>query len=74
MLLIYVETSAASDYRQLEMAMRTYECRVCGHLYREAEGDPQSGIPPGTRWEDIPDDWTCPDCGMGKGEYALYEE
>ena len=42
-----------------------YEC-VCGYVYDEAEGDPDNGIAPGTKWEDIPDDFVCPLCGMGK--------
>ena len=53
-----------SDYRK-------YQCGVCGHIYDEAEGDEDSGIAPGTRWEDIPDDWRCPECGAEKSEYSL---
>jgi rubredoxin len=53
-----------SDYRK-------YQCGVCGHIYDEAEGDEAGGIAPGTRWEDIPDDWRCPECGVEKSEYAL---
>ncbi|WP_444545193.1 rubredoxin [Streptomyces brasiliensis] len=41
-------------------------CQVCGLVYDEAEGWPDEGIAPGTAWEDIPDDWSCPDCG-GQG-------
>lgn len=50
---------------------KRYQCGVCGHIYDEAEGDPDSGIPPGTLWEDIPDDWRCPECGVDKSEYDL---
>jgi rubredoxin-NAD+ reductase len=46
-----------------------YECIVCGHVYDPAEGDPDSGIPPGTPWEALPDDWVCPVCGAGKGDF-----
>jgi rubredoxin len=53
-----------SDYRK-------YQCSVCGHIYDEEEGDEETGIAPGTRWEDIPDDWRCPECGAEKSEYAL---
>lgn len=49
---------------------RKFLCLVCGHVYDEAQGDPESGIAPGTRWEDIPDDWTCPDCGVTKADYT----
>ncbi len=44
--------------------MKRWECIVCGFIYDEAEGWPEDGIPPGTRWEDVPDDWQCPDCGQ----------
>jgi rubredoxin len=50
---------------------RTYMCVVCGFLYKEVEGWPQDGIAPGTRWEDIPDTWTCPDCGVSKADFEL---
>ena len=48
---------------------RQFECVICGHVYDEAEGDPDSGLPPGTRFEDIPDDWECPVCGVSKKDY-----
>lgn len=48
---------------------RKYECIVCGFIYDEAEGCPDDGIPPGTRWEDVPEDWLCPDCGVGKEDF-----
>ena len=43
-----------------------YVCTVCGFVYDEAEGHPDSGIAPGTKWEDVPEDFTCPLCGVGK--------
>ena len=43
---------------------KKYECVICGFIYDEAEGLPDDGIAPGTRWEDIPEDWECPDCGI----------
>ncbi|WP_327084837.1 MULTISPECIES: rubredoxin [unclassified Thauera] len=48
-------------------------CRICGFIYDEAAGLPDEGIPPGTRWEDIPADWTCPDCQAGKDDFELVE-
>lgn len=48
-------------------------CQVCGFVYRPEEGMPEFGIPPGTRWEDIPDDWQCPDCGTGKSDFHMVE-
>ena len=42
---------------------KLFICVQCGFEYDEAKGWPEDGIEPGTRWEDIPDDWSCPDCG-----------
>lgn len=53
---------------------RKYECVICGFIYDEAEGLPDDGIPAGTRWEDIPEDWECPDCGISKSEFDLMED
>ncbi|MGB4043805.1 MAG: flavin reductase [Thermacetogeniaceae bacterium] len=49
--------------------MDKYECTVCGYVYDPAEGDPESDIEPGTSFEDLPDDWVCPECGVGKDEF-----
>jgi len=51
-----------------------FVCVVCGYVYDPAEGDPDSGIVPGTAFEDIPDDWTCPLCGVGKDQFEPEEE
>jgi len=48
-----------------------YICNLCGWEYDPAQGDPDGGIPPGTAWEDIPDDWVCPVCGVGKDDFEL---
>jgi rubredoxin len=50
---------------------RKWECVVCGLIYDEAAGWPDAGIAPGTRWEDVPSNWECPDCGVGKADFAL---
>lgn len=50
--------------------MKTYICSVCGYVYDEAAGIPSAGIAPGTRWEELPDDWVCPLCGAAKAEFA----
>lgn len=49
--------------------MKKYRCRVCGYIYDPLEGDDSSSIMPGTLWEDLPDDWQCPVCGVGKSEF-----
>jgi len=55
------------------MRMRQWQCQVCGFIYNEAEGLPDEGIAPGTKWEDIPDDWECPDCGASKSDFEMVE-
>ncbi len=47
-----------------------YVCGVCGYVYDPNEGDPNNGIAPGTEFEDIPEDWTCPLCGVAKDEFV----
>ena len=49
--------------------MKKYECTICGFVYDEAIGDPDNGIAPGTKWEDLPEDYTCPLCGVGKEDF-----
>ena len=46
-------------------------CVICGFVYDEAAGIPADGIAPGTRWEDVPEDWACPDCGAMKAEFEM---
>lgn len=50
---------------------KSYVCLVCGLVYDEALGLPDEGIAPGTRWADVPADWTCPDCGARKEDFDL---
>ena len=49
--------------------MKKYVCGVCGYVYNPEEGDPNSDIDPGTSFEDLPDDWVCPVCGIGKDSF-----
>lgn len=51
-------------------AVRQFYCQTCGHVYDEALGNPDAHIAPGTRWEDLPQDWCCPDCGAPKSDYV----
>lgn len=53
--------------------MKKWQCFYCGFVYDEAEGLPEEGIPPGTRWEDIPDTFVCPDCGASKADFEMIE-
>lgn len=52
---------------------RVWECLVCGWVYDESKGAPEDGIAPGTRWEDIPSDWQCPECGVGKEDFEMIQ-
>ena len=54
--------------------MKKYICTVCYYIYDPEMGDPDSGIEPGTAFEDIPDDWVCPLCGVGKEDFEEYNE
>jgi rubredoxin len=56
-----------------EKAMKVWQCVVCGFIYDEAKGLPEEGIAPGTPWESIPEDWACPDCGVGKSDFDMVE-
>lgn len=47
-----------------------YVCLVCGYIYDEELGEPENGIAPGTKWEDVPEDYLCPLCFVGKEEFA----
>lgn len=54
--------------------MKRYTCTVCGYVYDPGQGDPEADIPPGTSFEDLPDDWTCPICGVGKEDFEPEED
>ena len=60
------EYSYIKLFRNGDAMMDKYVCTACGYVYDPAVGDPDSGIAPGTKFEDIPEDWVCPVCGVGK--------
>ncbi len=53
--------------------MSSYVCTICGFVYEEEKGYPEAGIAPGTKWEDVPDDFVCPECGVGKDMFEKQE-
>ncbi len=53
--------------------MEKYVCTVCGYVYDPEQGDPDNGVNPGTKWEDVPDDWECPVCGASKDDFEKEE-
>jgi flavin reductase (DIM6/NTAB) family NADH-FMN oxidoreductase RutF/rubredoxin len=66
----YIEKKKiASPIEQKPKNMDKYQCTVCGHIYDPAIGDDTSGIQPGTSFSDLPDDWTCPECGVNRSFY-----
>ena len=70
------EEQTAGDERLREeqtAAYKLFVCVQCGFEYDEAKGWPEDGIAPGTRWTDIPDDWSCPDCGAAKSDFEMVE-
>jgi rubredoxin len=52
---------------------KSYMCVICGFIYHEADGLPEEGIAAGTRWDDIPLNWVCPECGAGKQDFEMVE-
>lgn len=54
--------------------MKKYVCNVCGWIYDPEKGLPDDGIAPGTAFEDIPDDWVCPECFVGKSDFSVLED
>ncbi|MDB5932244.1 MAG: trkA-N domain protein [Polaromonas sp.] len=65
-------TQAATAVQALLPDWQQFICNACGLIYREADGDLDSGLAPGTRFADIPDDWACPLCGVTKGDFSPY--
>lgn len=57
----------------LSVPFKKWQCIQCGFTYDEAMGHEPSGLAPGTRWEDVPADWTCPDCGTAKADFEMVE-
>ena len=52
-----------------EVIIMQHKCLICDYVYDEEKGDPENGIAPGTKWEDVPEDFLCPDCAAGKADF-----
>ena len=50
--------------------MKKYVCDICGYIYDPSQGDPEGSVAAGTAFDDIPDDWVCPVCGVGKDSFS----
>ena len=59
--------------RFMSDATETWMCLICGWIYDEAEGSPEHGIAPGTKWEDVPITWSCPECGAQKSDFEMVQ-
>jgi rubredoxin len=64
---------SASASAPTSQTTQQWICLVCDYIYDEALGMPDDGIPPGTRFADIPDTWACPDCGVSKSDFQLLD-
>jgi rubredoxin len=60
--------------KEVTLKMAKYECTVCGYIYDPELGDPDGDIAPGTPFEELPDDWTCPNCGAPKSDFKKVED
>ncbi len=65
-----LKSQETAQEKIVEGTMKKYVCGVCGYIYDPSEGDPEGNIAPGTPFEELPDDWTCPVCGASKDEFA----
>jgi rubredoxin len=61
--------SSTRNFIKEKENMSEWECQVCGYIYDEEQGDPENGIDPGTKFEDLADDWVCPVCGASKDQF-----
>ena len=69
----YVSKTILAEKNRKAVIMKKYVCDVCGYIYDPAKGDPDTGVKPGTSFENIPNDWVCPECGAPKGDFSVVE-
>jgi rubredoxin len=72
-LALKVTSCYIEEKKEAKPEMAKYECTVCGYIYDPELGDPDSGIKPGTPFEELPDNWVCPVCGAAKDEFKKTE-
>ena len=70
----YIKRKKQEKNKEKELKMKKYKCLMCGYIYDPEVGDPENGVEAGTSFEDLPDDWVCPDCGVGKDEFESIED
>ena len=67
-------SQGAAKSVQAATGFKTWQCALCSFVYDEAAGMPGEGIPPGTRWQDVPETWSCPDCSASKGDFQMIDQ
>ena len=70
----YIKEKPAAKLKEGITDMNKYKCLLCGYIYDPAVGDSDNGVEAGTAFEDLPNDWVCPDCGAGKDEFEPVED
>ena len=70
----YIKIKQKSKIKKGVKSIMKYKCLICGYIYNPAVGDPENGVEPGTSFEDLPDDWVCPECGADKYQFEPVEE
>ena len=70
----YIKVEPKQPVSEGAITMKKYKCIMCGYVYDPAAGDPENGVQAGTAFEDVPDDWVCPDCGAGKDQFEPVED
>jgi len=69
----YIEKKPKTKLEKGDHEMKKYKCLMCGYIYDPVAGDPDNGVAADTAFEDLPDDWVCPECGAGKDEFEPIE-
>jgi len=70
----YIAKKPETESKQGVEKMKKYKCLMCGYIYDPTVGDPENGVTAGTAFGDLPDDWTCPECGAGQDEFEPVED
>ncbi len=70
----YIKTKQKSEIKKGVKNIMKYKCKICGYIYDPAAGDPENGVEPGTSFEELPDDWVCPECGAEKDQFEPVED
>jgi len=70
----YINIEPKQQTSQGARKMKKYKCIMCGYIYDPTAGDPDNGVKPGTAFENLPDDWVCPECGAGKDQFEPVDD